>query len=84
MLGMEMLAECMLLEPVSLELTVVRNLSIQWYHDSAAIEIAGKLDRFSVRSFALFYYLLPGFTPPWTLIFFLPLFQAAAIFNYLI
>ena len=49
MLGTEMLAECLLLEPVSLELSVVRNLSIQWYHKSAGVEIAGNLHHFSVR-----------------------------------
>lgn len=43
-----MRAECLVLEPVTLRLEVVRNLSSAWYHDHPDVEIRAVLQNFSV------------------------------------
>lgn len=44
----EVRAECLILEPVTLRLEVVRNLSSAWYHDHPDVEIRAVLQNFSV------------------------------------
>jgi len=41
-------AECLILEPVSIEVKICRNLSTSWYHDHPDVEVSGKLHRFSI------------------------------------
>jgi len=48
MAGSEVGAECQLLEPVCLRVTVARNLSASWYHGSADVEVLGQLQEISV------------------------------------
>lgn len=44
-----MTAECNILEPVSLQVDVFRNLSSQWYHEHPDIALRGKLNDLSVN-----------------------------------
>ena len=48
MMGTDCSAECLLLEPVTLQLDVVRNLAASWYHGHPDIEASGKLKAFTV------------------------------------
>ena len=48
MLGTELQAECLLLEPVTLKTNINRNLSASWYHGHPDVEISGKLEKFAV------------------------------------
>ena len=50
MLGSDMQAECLLLEPVTIKLEVIRNLAAAWYHGHPDVEVAGKLENFSVST----------------------------------
>jgi len=51
MVDSEMSAECQLLKPVCLRVTVARNLSASWYHGCADIELCGQLQEISVDLF---------------------------------
>ena len=47
-------AECTLLEPVSLQVSVARNLSASWYHGCPDIELSGRLHSLSVIRYSYF------------------------------
>ncbi|ELU14385.1 hypothetical protein CAPTEDRAFT_224867 [Capitella teleta] len=49
MSSLDMKAECLLLEPVSIQVEITRNLASAWYHGHPDVEIGGKLQCFSVR-----------------------------------
>lgn len=44
-------AECLMLKPVTMELTVQRNLSSAWYHDVADLDIKGEIPAITVSGF---------------------------------
>ena len=48
MLGTDMRAECLLLEPVNITVNITRNLAASWYHGHPAVDICGNLESFSV------------------------------------
>jgi len=48
-LGTEVTAECALLQPVSLDVKLTRNLSSTWYHGHPDVEFHARLHDFSVR-----------------------------------
>ena len=45
---MTVAAECLILEPVNLQINMSRNLSAAWYHGHPDIDISGQLDAFKV------------------------------------
>ena len=47
--GKDITAEHDLLQPVSLQVSLVRNLSTSWYHGHANLELSGRLKSLSVR-----------------------------------
>nr|KAG5695914.1 hypothetical protein BaRGS_017352 [Batillaria attramentaria] len=47
--GRSVQAECQLLEPVTIALTMQRNLSAAWYHDKPDIDISGALEPLTTR-----------------------------------
>jgi vacuolar protein sorting-associated protein 13A/C len=47
--GLEVKAECLLLEPLSLQLLLTRSLCAAWYHGHPEIEIIGQLHNTVVR-----------------------------------
>lgn len=44
--------ECRILEPVTIELAITRNLSIGWYKDRPEIDITGTMEAVMVRFFS--------------------------------
>lgn len=42
-------AECLLIEPVTISLSICRNLAAAWYHEVPDIDISGKLKAVVVR-----------------------------------
>ncbi len=51
MMGNEVQAECRLLDPVCLKLSISRNLAAGWYHGHPDVEISGKLDTLAVSGY---------------------------------
>ena len=41
-------AECLLVEPMTISLSMQRNLSAAWYHDKPDIELSGALEPLTV------------------------------------
>jgi vacuolar protein sorting-associated protein 13A/C len=48
MASTDMKAECIMLEPMSIKVEVIRNLSTGWYHGHPDVEVGGQLESFSV------------------------------------
>ena len=48
MMGTDMQAECLILEPVNINLTLVRNLAAGWHHGHPDIDVAGHMQQFVV------------------------------------
>ena len=46
----ELKAEQLILQPVNVNVTVLRNLSISWYHGHPDFEVDGKMDSFKVSA----------------------------------
>ena len=45
-------AECLLLEPLTISLSMQRNLSAAWYHDNPDIELTGALEPLTVSLYS--------------------------------
>ncbi len=41
-------ADCLVIEPVNIRIDIIRNLSASWYHKHPDVDISGKLESFSV------------------------------------
>ena len=42
------IADCLVIEPVNIRIDIIRNLSASWYHKHPDVDISGKLESFSV------------------------------------